>query len=572
MTRNKKNVVPQYRYRRFLVLTAFALLLGILLWRALDLQILDRDFLQRQGDARHMRVVEVPAHRGEIYDRNGQPLALSTPVDSIWAQPDELLPAIDRLGELAKVADLDLKRLRSRVRANSGREFMYIARHVHPEVAQQVKALGLPGVALMREYRRYYPAGEVNGPLIGFTNIDDRGQEGLELAYNDWLTGKPGAKRVIRDRLGQLVEDIERIRAAEPGRDIHLSIDQRLQYLAYRELKAAVKEHNAVSASVVLLDINTGEVLAMSNLPSFNPNKRDGLRPGVYRNRAVTDVFEPGSTMKPVTVAAALESGRWSPDDRIHTSPGYMQVQGKPIRDLRDYAELDVAGVIFKSSNVGITKIALSLEPEEQWRMFHDLGLGSGTNSGFPGEAAGHIKSPDSMGNFERAAMAFGYGLAVTPLQLTRAYAAVAADGVLRPVSFLRKNKSVKGVSVMSVETARQLRSMMESVAGPGGTGLLAHVPNYRVAGKTGTIHKSVRGGYADNSYYSVFVGIAPATKPRFAMAIVVNDPRNGDYFGGKVAAPVFSKVMAGALRLQDVPPDDMKLRQAEMPAGDGSA
>ena len=395
--------------------------------------------------------------------------------------------------------------------------------------------------------------------MIGFADIDDNGQEGIELAFDEWLKGQAGRKQVIRDRYGRAVDDVKRISSSEPGKPIRLSVDKRLQYLTYRTLKAAVLKHNAVAGSAVVLDVDTGEVLAMANQPSFNVNDRSQLRPNTTRNRAVTDVFEPGSVMKPLTVAAALESGQWRDYYKVETGPGYMQVMGNTIRDMHNYGDLDVGGVITKSSNVGISKIALSLDADQQWQMYQKLGLGSDTGSGFPGEAAGRLSVGALSNDFERATLAFGYGVSVTSLQLARAYAAIAADGFLKPVSFLTQDQTPKGERVMSAATAAAVRAIMQKVVSDEGTGSAARVPNYSVAGKTGTVHKFSAGGYAEDRYISIFSGMVPAHDPELVMVVIIDEPRNGEYFGGKVAAPVFSKVMTGAMRLLDVPPDDVE-------------
>lgn len=549
------------------MLSVFALAVTGLLWRALDMQVVNQTFFKRQGDARHLRVVPVSAHRGDIYDRNGEPLAISTPVDSVWVNPKELGKNLQKtVNELAKTLELNPGHIKSRLEKNASREFVYIVRQVSPDVGEQVKRLGLEGVYLQREYKRYYPGGEVTSHILGFANVDDRGQEGLELAYDDWLSGKEGAKRVMRDRLGQVIDDVERLSPAEPGKPVYLSIDRRIQYLAYRSLKSAVKEHKAIAGSAVVLDVHTGEVLAMVNQPSFNANDRSQLKPGVYRNRSVTDVFEPGSTMKPFTIAAALETGKWHPGDNVHTEPGYYMVNGSTIKDVRNYGKINLGEIILKSSNVGVSKVALSLDPEQQLGMYMKLGFGLGTGSGFPGERSGNLRT-GHLNDFERATMAFGYSIAVTPLQLARAYAALAADGNIYPVSFLRKDEAVsEGERVMSVETARKVRRMMERVVSSEGTAEKASIANYRIAGKTGTVHKFEAGGYAEDRYLSVFAGIAPATNPRLVMVVMLNEPRNGEYYGGQVAAPVFSRVIAGALRLLDIPPDNLQLAQT----GDG--
>ncbi len=556
---------PLMPWRRILLLVVFLMAVTVLLGRALDMQILHSEFFERQGDARQLRVVSIPAYRGQIVDRNGEPFAVSTPVNSIWINPGEAVLALQRIPELAKVLSMDAQALQKKIQASQTREFMYLKRHASPELAAKVMSLKIPGLALQDEYRRYYPTGEVAAHVIGFSNIDDDGQEGIELAFNDWLKGEPGKKRVIRDRLGRVFDDVELIRSVEPGKPVVLSLDRRLQYLTYRTLKAAVIKHNAIAGSAVVLDVKSGEVLAMVNQPSFNVNDRSQLRPEATRNRSVTDVFEPGSTMKPLTMAAALDSGIWSPDTKINTAPGYMKVQGNMIRDHRNYGEIDVSGVIAKSSNVGISKIVLAIDADEQWGMYQRLGLGADTGSGFPGEATGRLSVSALHNDFERASMAFGYGVSVTPMQLARAYVALAADGVLKPVSFLHQEQAVEGERVMRVETAQAVRKMMQRVVSAEGTGRRAQVANYSVAGKTGTVHKFVSGGYAEERYLSIFAGMVPADSPELVMVVMIDEPRNGEHFGGEVAAPVFSKVMAGAMRLLDVAPDRISGKQLVM-------
>ncbi len=563
----KQNMKPPATWRRLSVLTIFMLLATTLLAKTLDMQILRSEFFEKQGDARQLRTVSISAHRGDIVDRNGEPFAVSAPVNSVWVNPKVAKNHLAEFSVLARLLSLDVISLKEKIKRNGSREFLYLKRHASPALADKVMALKVPGVALLNEYRRYYPSGEVAAHIIGFSDIDDNGQEGIELAFDDWLKGRPGKKRVIRDRLGRAFDDVERIRSAQPGKLLKLSIDKRLQYLTYRTLKAAVLKHNAVAGSAVVLDVRTGEVLAMVNQPSFNVNDRRQLKPQATRNRAVTDVFEPGSTMKPITIAAALESGRWKPFYKVETAPGYMRVQGNIIRDHKNYGDLDVGGVLEKSSNVGIAKIALAMDAEQQWSMYQKLGLGVTTGSGFPGEASGQLSLNALNSDFARASMAFGYGVSVTPLQLAHAYSAIAADGILRPVSFLidderDKNKVVEGQRVMSVETARAVRKMMQRVVSDKGTGQRASVANYSVAGKTGTAHKFIAGGYADDRYLSIFSGMVPADKPELVMVVMIDEPRNGEYFGGLVAAPVFSQVMSGAMRLLDVAPDRISKKQ----------
>jgi cell division protein FtsI (penicillin-binding protein 3) len=546
-------------WRRLSVLAVFVCVVVVLAGRALDMQVLHSAFFEQQGDARQLRHVTIPANRGDIVDRNGEPLAISTPVNSIWLNPQEFSADDKSLKQLARLLSINPSNLKKKISSYQGREFMYLKRHVSPELANKVLQLNIKGIALQDEYRRYYPAGEVAAHVIGFADIDDNGQEGVELAFDEWLKGEPGRKQVLRDRFGRAVDDVKRISSSEPGKPIRLSVDKRLQYLTYRTLKAAVLKHNAVAGSAVVLDADTGEVLAMANQPSFNVNDRSQLRPDTTRNRAVTDVFEPGSTMKPLTVAAALESGRWRDYYKVETGPGYMMVMGNTIRDTHNYGDLDVSGVIMKSSNVGISKIALSLDAEQQWEMYQQLGFGTDTGSGFPGEATGRLSVNALNNDFERATLAFGYGVSVTTLQLARAYAAIASDGYLKPVSFIHQENPPRGESVMSAETAATVRKMMQRVVSSKGTGNQARVANYSVAGKTGTVHKFTAGGYAENRYLSIFTGMVPATDPRLVMVVMIDEPRNGEHFGGAVAAPVFSKVMAGAMRLLDIPPDNVE-------------
>jgi cell division protein FtsI (penicillin-binding protein 3) len=549
--------------RRRLVLGVLLAGLAALVWRAFDLQLEERDFLRGQGEARHLRVVSVPAHRGMITDRHGEPLAISTPVDSVWANPQELIVARERLPELARLLGLPVDGVQQLLAGRGDREFVYLRRHVTPDLGRAVLALGLPGVALQREYRRYYPAGEVAGHVLGFTNIDDVGQEGIELAYDDHLRAESGSKQVIKDRLGHVVDEVGSVRDPRPGRDLRLSLDRRIQYLAYRELKAAVQQHQARSATAVVLDARTGEVLAMVNQPSFNPNNRRVLNSENYRNRAVTDVFEPGSTLKPFTIAAALESGRYRPGTPIDTTPGWLQVGRLTVRDIRDFGPIDVATVITKSSNVGVTKIALDLPTGALWQVLHQAGFGTPTGSGFPGEVAGLLSSPRRWSPVEVATLSYGYGLSTTPLQLAQAYAMLANGGVRIPVSLLARDDQPAGERILEQATVDALLRMMETVVSPVGTARRAAVTGYRVAGKTGTVKKSIAGGYADDRYVAVFAGLAPASRPRLVTVVVISEPQGKEYYGGLVAAPAFARIMAGALRLMNIAPDDPAAWQA---------
>jgi cell division protein FtsI (penicillin-binding protein 3) len=544
------------RTRLYVVLTVLGLASSALVVRAVDLQVVRKDFYQEQGDARYLRDIDIPVSRGTIFDRNGEPLAVSTPVESIWANPMELLEHADRIGELARATGLDEDSLEKRLVERSDKEFYYIKRHLNPDDAQAVLDLGIPGVSSQREFRRYYPSGEVIGHVLGFTNIDDAGQEGLELAFDQWLAGEKGIKRVIRDRLGHEVENVELVREAKPGRDLTISIDRRIQYLAYRELKAALVEHHASSGSMVILDVPTGEILAMVNQPSFNPNARGNVDPAYRRNRAVTDVVEPGSTMKAFTISAALETGKWKPHTPIDTSPGTYTLYGHTISDVHNKGLIDVTGVITYSSNVGAAKIAATLGRDEMYDVFRRFGFGEVTGCGFPGESPGNLPIAKNWGPVEQATIAYGYGLSVTPLQLAQGYAALANDGRLRSPTFV-KGAQAQDRAVIDPQIAATLRTMLETVVHPPGGGIKAAITNYRVAGKTGTSRTAIGGGY-QKKYISLFAGMVPASQPRLVGVVVIHDPQ-GAYYGALVSAPVFSKVMDGALRLLDVPPDDVQ-------------
>ncbi len=532
---------------------------GALAWRAVDLQVLNRDFLRQQGDARSLRVVSVPAHRGMIIDRHGEPLAISTPVESVWANPGQLAAERERWPELARALGITTAKIEQMIAGRLEREFVYLRRHLDPARARQVAELHIPGVALQREYRRYYPTGEVFAHVVGFSNIDDQGQEGVERLYDEWLRGEPGAKRVVKDRLGNVIENVESIRQPRPGRELRLSLDRRIQYLAYRELKSAVQRHNARGGSVVVLDTATGEVLAMVNQPAYNPNNRTNRSGEQLRNRAVTDLFEPGSTVKPFTIAEALASGKYQPNTPVDTSPGYMAIGRYTIRDVNNYGKLDVSGVIQKSSNVGTSRIALSLEPEKLWRTFSRVGFGSPSGSSFPGEASGLLDYPRRWSDVKVATMSYGYGFSATALQLAQAYTVLGnGDGKLRPVSLLPVDREPEALAALPPKVTAQVRRMMEAVTVSGGTAQRAAVTGYRIAGKTGTVHKVGDNGYSADRYRALFAGIAPASRPRLAAVVVIDEPQGREYYGGLVAAPVFSNVMAGALRFLDVPPDDL--------------
>lgn len=536
---------------------AAVILLGLvgLAGRAAYLQGMHKGFLQQKGESRYSRVVEISAHRGMITDRHGEPLAISTPVESVWASPQDMEITTPQIKKLAEIIGMNSAEIQKKIEGPQ-RDFVYLKRHLPPEIAARVVELNMPGVFLRREFRRYYPAGELTAHMLGFTDVDDNGQEGVELAWQDDLAGKPGSRRVIKDRKGRIVEDIESIRVPRPGRDIALSIDSKIQYLAYRELKQAVEASKSKAGGIVVLDAQTGEVLALANLPVYNPNNRGKIKSERARNRALTDVFEPGSTLKPFTVAAALEAGRISPDTVFQTAPGTLTIGKATIRDSHREGPLTVTQVIQKSSNVGSAKIALSLPPETLWEILSQSGFGVSTGSGFPGEVTGRLRPHKTWRPIEQATMSYGHGISVSLIQLARAYTLFSAEGELKPVSLLKLDAPTTGERVISRATALAVSTMLEMVVRPGGTAPRAQISGYRVAGKTGTAHKLEGNGYAKDRYISTFVGYAPASNPRLIIAVMLDEPSAGQYFGGVVAAPVFSQVMAGALRILSVPHD----------------
>jgi cell division protein FtsI (penicillin-binding protein 3) len=568
----QEQIIVTYPVRRWLMLTVFVGATLCLLWRAFDLQIQNQDFLRNHGDARSLRTMKILAHRGNITDRNGEALAVSTPVKSIWARPRQLLESSDDLVELAEILKTNTGALHELLKNRVHRNFVYLKRQSKPQVANAIEALQLPGVYIEREYKRFYPSGEITSHLLGFTNVDDKGQEGLELAFDQWLQGASGSKRVLQDSLGRVFADVESIKASKPGKALELSIDRRIQYLAYRELKAAVIYHRARSGMLVMLDVNTGEVMAMVNQPSYNPNNRSGLKSDHFRNRAITDVFEPGSTLKPFTIAAALQSGLYQPDSQIETKPGFLKVGNHTIKDHKNYGKLDLMNILKKSSNVGASKIALSLGPEKIWQTYVNIGFGQSTGSGFPGESSGLLNDYSSWSEVELATMSFGHGIAVTALQLAQAYSVLAGNGVLRPVSFQKIEEEVTGKRVLPSWVVKHVNNMLETVVHEGGTGLRAAVRGYRVAGKTGTAHKAASGGYAGDRYVSVFAGMAPLSNPQLVMVVVIDEPQRGEHYGGLVAAPVFSNVMRGALRILNVPPDDIPSFESKIVVADSLA
>jgi cell division protein FtsI (penicillin-binding protein 3) len=543
--------LPQLRAP--LVFGALLVLFALLAGRSLYLQRIDNRFLQEQGSSRYSRDLIVPAHRGRILDRLGEPVAISTPVKAIWAWPDKLEATPEQLRALSATLELAPDALAAKL--GSGEEFVYLKKSVPPEVAARVAALRINGVHDDDEYRRYYPAGEVMSHILGFTGDGDVGQEGIELAQQSWLGGLPGSRRVIINRRGEAVEDVEAIRAPQEGRDLALSIDSRLQYLAFRELKAAVEANQAKAGGLVILDTRTGEILALANWPSYNPNNRSRGARERMRNRALTDTFEPGSTMKPFTIAAALEAGKLGPASIVDTAPGTLTIGNATIHDAHREGSLTVEQVVQKSSNVGAAKIALSLPPEAMWATLSNAGFGAPPKTGFPGEVSGRLRPAKSWRPIEQATMAYGHGISVNLVQLARAYTVFATDGELKPVTLFKEAGPVAGRPVLKAETAHAVRHMLEMVVLPGGTAPKAQVAGYRVAGKTGTAHKLEDGAYA-NKYVASFVGFAPASNPRLVIAVMIDEPSGGQYYGGSVAAPVFSSVMGTALRLLGVPTD----------------
>lgn len=537
------------------VLGTFLCVVAVLGWRLVDLQVVDKDFLRQQGDVRTIRVETIDAHRGVIMDRHGEPLAVSTPVQTIWANPSEIDPEEPRLGLLARLLELDEGGLRQRLRTYGTREFIYLRRKIDPALARQVMELDIPGIYSRQEYRRYYPAGEVTAHVVGFTDIDEHGQEGIELAYDHWLSGESGRQRVVKDNRGRVIKGLALIRDAQPGKDLSLSIDLRLQYLAYRELKAVVTAHKALGGTLVMLDVNTGEVLAMVNQGSYNPNDRRQLAPENLRNKAVTDLFEPGSTMKPVAMAAALESGRYQIGSTIDTSPGYRRFGRFTIRDHRNYGVLSLTDIIVRSSNVGISRIANDLGGAVIQDLYARMGFGQPTGIGFPGEAVGVLPAPSKWRPVEEAALSYGYGLSVNALQLAQAYMVLANGGIRYPVSLIRVEQPPAGERVLSETVTAEIREMLHQVV-ERGTGKQARPGFYSAGGKTGTVHLVGTRGYEDSQYKAIFAGMAPIDNPRIVAVIAVDAPQSGEYYGGEVAAPVFARVMSNALRLLDVKPE----------------
>ncbi len=550
-----------YPWRFRLVLALLALMSGAIAWRIIDLQVVDRDFLKEQGDARSMRHIPIPAHRGLITDRNGEPLAVSTPVITLWANGKELQAARDQWPRLAAALGQEPTAFAQRLEQNAGREFMYLVRGLTPEKGQSILDLKIPGVYSIEEFRRFYPAGEVTAHVVGFTDIDDRGREGMELAFDEWLAGVPGKRQVLKDRRGRLIKDVQVVKNAKAGKALALSIDLRLQYLAHRELRNAMQEFGAKAASLVMIDVKTGEILAMVNQPTYNPNNRRNLQPAAMRNRAMIDVFEPGSTVKPFSIAAALGTGRWKPESTVDTYPGSLQIGRYTIRDVSRGGVLNLTGILMKSSNVGISKIAFDIGAEPIYAVMQQAGLGQDTGLGFPGERVGNLPNYRVWKKAETATLAYGYGLSVTAVQLAHAYAVLANQGQNVPLSMVRLDNKPAPTQVIDREIAHTVLGMLQAVVEePGGGGARAKVPGYHVGGKSGTARKAAVGskGYVEHAYRSFFAGVAPIANPRIAVVVMIDEPSNGAYYGGLVSAPVFGKVMAGALRLMNIAPDDL--------------
>lgn len=545
-----------HRYRLLLVSLFFVGLLTALLWRITDLTVLHRQFLKGQGDARSLRVIDIPAYRGMITDRQGTPLAVSTPVRSLWVNPRDFSPDKKQLAALAKMLGVKPQSLLKKINNAHAREFLYLQRQVPPSFAKKIEELNIPGLNFQQEFKRYYPEADSTAQLLGFTNIDDVGIEGLELAYQDWLMGVPGKKRVLKDRTGQIIEELGVIKEPRPGHDLVLSIDRRIQYLAYHELNLTLEKFAAKSGSVVVLDSQTGEILALANAPSFNPNARGRYTRDSYRNKAITDVFEPGSVIKPFSIASALASGQVKPDAIIDTRPSWMIVHGHTVRDLHNYGVLNVTGVLQHSSNVGVTKMILLSPPEQLIGLLQHCGFGQRTESGYPGESDGGVVKAKDANPFVLATLGFGYGMSTTALQLAKAYLIFANKGNLHSVSLLHNDETEVRERVIDEKTAEQVLAMMEAVLGNEGTGKQARIPGYRVAGKTGTARIAGKNGYEANRHIASFVGIAPVSNPRLVVVIVIHEPTKNGYYAAQVAVPLFAQVMSGALRTLDVRPD----------------
>lgn len=561
----EKKVGSLWRY--YFVISALCVGVLCLIWRMVDLNLVQRKFLLQQSNARILRTISIPAYRGMITDRFHQPLAISAQVDSIWITPQLFNPSSNQIQKLSELLKLTPQKIKTKIAQESNREFLYLKRGISPSVTDQIKGLEIPGVFYQHDYHRFYPQSDVTSHVIGFTNVDDEGQEGLELAYDGWLRGVPGKKKVLKDRLGYIIAELGIVREPRQGHDLTLSIDSRIQYLAYEELKKTLQKFSAESGSLVILDVKTGEVLAMVNHPSYNPNHVEQVRGSRYRNRAMTDLFEPGSTIKAFSVVSALESGRYTSNSVIDTSPGKLTINGNVIRDEHNNGELNLVKILQKSSDVGVAKIALSLPPQRLWELLDRVGFGKKTNAVFPGEASGSLQYRKKWNPFELATLSFGYGISVTTLQLAQAYAIIAANGWQRPISLVKVDQPSQPKKVFDEKIAQQMLLMLEAVV-QGGSGSQAKVPGYRIAGKTGTANIAGKGGYDKQRYVSSFVGIAPVSDPRLIVAVVIKDPRGTQHLGGVVAAPVFSKVMLGALRLLNIAPDDLQTEEPVKDAG----
>lgn len=552
------NKADAWRYR-FIVILLLICALSLAL-RIVYLAIFNHHFLQTQGDMRALRIVEIPAYRGMILDRNGYPLAISSPVDAVWVDPANFDVNNPNLAVLANLLNLSVDEIKQRIDKNQHREFLYLKRGLDPSVGRQIKALAMPGVSIQREYKRFYPEGEVAAHVLGFTNVDDQGQEGVELAYNSWLAGSPGKKQVLKDRLGRTVSDIHTLKQAEPGHNLVLSIDRRIQFLAYQALQEGVSKFNAKAGTAIVLDVKTGEILAMVNVPSYNPNNRPAGHSEVYRNRAATDLYEPGSVIKTFSMVSAISSGKYHADSTVNTNPGYIALDGHRIEDEgHNLGVISMATLLAKSSNVGMTKITLSLPPDRLWQTLHLFGFGQLTESNFPGESSGVLRQENPWRLIDLANMSFGYGMSATPLQIAQAYNVLGNDGVKIPISLLKINHVPQGKQVISPQVARDMLDLLESVIyGPGGTAPLAKVAGYRVTGKTGTAKLLGPHGYLKHRYNSTFVGFVPAKDPRLLVLVVVYDPQGRVYYGGYTAGPIFAKIMSGSLRLLGILPDDV--------------
>ena len=545
-------------WRSKFVVAAIALAFAGLAGRAVYVQVLGNEFFQRQGEVRFARTLELPANRGRILDRNGLILASSVPAPSIWAIPEDIEANKKQLAELAKLLDMPLAELTKKL-ADEDKNFVWIKRQVDDDVAQKISSLGIKGIYQRKEYKRQYPEGETIAHVVGFTNVEDRGQEGIELAFNKELGGKPGSRRVIKDRLGRVVEDTREQVPPVDGKDLQLSIDSKMQFVAYQKLRDAVIANKAVAGSVVMLDAITGEVLAMANYPSYVPDKRQNMTGNQLRNRALTDTFEPGSVMKAFTVGLALESGRVRPETPIQTAPGRMQITGSTISDAHPHGVLTVQEVLQKSSNVGTVKMAMQMQPSEMWEVFSQAGFGQKPQIAFPGVVSGRLRPYKTWRPIEQATMSYGYGLSASLFQMARAYTVFGHDGQIISATLLKSDEPASGVQVFSSKTAADIRTMLQMAAGPGGTGQKAQTLGYSVGGKSGTAYKQVGKTYGtdkDRKYRGWFVGMAPIDKPRVIVAVMIDEPRAGKYYGGDVAAPVFSELVQQALRMKGVQPD----------------